>query len=117
VNERYVRRVLRAALLAPDIVEAVLEGRQSPQLSVDKLRFGAPLLSAEQRESFGSDSTSLQHPTPTRSLRASVGAEPPNRGAEKLRLKKCTGRGESADERGQSAQIRAKTNAHSEHSP
>ena len=53
VNERYVSRIFRCAFLAPDIVEAILEGRQPPQLTVEKLRFGAPLLWAEQRESFG----------------------------------------------------------------
>jgi hypothetical protein len=58
VNERYVSRVLRAALLAPDIVEAILVGRQSPQLSVDKLRFGPPLLWDEQRQAFGFGATS-----------------------------------------------------------
>jgi hypothetical protein len=53
VNERYVSRILRCAFLAPDIVEAILEGRQPPQLTVEKLRLGAPLLWAEQRASFG----------------------------------------------------------------
>ena len=59
VNERYVGRVLRFAFLAPDIVSAILEGRQSPQLGVEKLRFGPPLLWAEQRQLFGFGSTSL----------------------------------------------------------
>jgi hypothetical protein len=53
VNERYVSRILSCAFLAPDIVEAILEGRQPPQLTVEKLRFGAPLLWAEQRKQFG----------------------------------------------------------------
>ena len=53
VNERYVGRVLRFSFLAPDIVAAILEGRQPPQLTVEKLRFGPPLLWAEQRKSFG----------------------------------------------------------------
>jgi hypothetical protein len=53
VNERYVSRIFRCAFLAPDIVEAILEGRQPPQLTVEKLRLGAPLLWAEQRASFG----------------------------------------------------------------
>lgn len=53
VNERYVGRVLRSAFLAPDIVRAVLEGCRPTRLSVEKLRFGAPLLWAEQRKLFG----------------------------------------------------------------
>jgi len=53
VNERYVSRILRCAFLPPDIVEAILEGRQPPQLTVEKLRLGAPLLWAEQRKRFG----------------------------------------------------------------
>ena len=53
VTERYVSRILRCAFLAPDIVEAILEGRQPPQLTVEKLRLGAPLLWTEQRKSFG----------------------------------------------------------------
>jgi hypothetical protein len=44
---------LSCAFLAPDIVEAILEGRQPPQLTVEKLRFGASLLWAEQRKQFG----------------------------------------------------------------
>lgn len=53
VNERYVSRIFRCAFLAPDIVAAILEGRQPPQLTVEKLRLGAPLLWAEQRSLFG----------------------------------------------------------------
>jgi hypothetical protein len=53
VTERYVSRIFRCAFLAPDIVEAILEGRQPPQLTVEKLRLGAPLLWTEQRKSFG----------------------------------------------------------------
>ena len=53
VTERYVSRIFRCAFLAPDIVEAILEGRQPSQLTVEKLRLGAPLLWTEQRNSFG----------------------------------------------------------------
>jgi site-specific DNA recombinase len=53
VAERYVSRIFRCAFLAPDIVEAILEGRQPPQLTVENLRLGAPLLWTEQRKSFG----------------------------------------------------------------
>lgn len=58
VTERYVGRILRCAFLAPDIVKAILERRQPPQLSVEKLRFGAPLLWAKQRELLGFDAIS-----------------------------------------------------------
>jgi hypothetical protein len=53
VNERYVSRIFRCAFLAPDLVKAILEGRQPPELTVEKLRLGAPLLWTEQRNSFG----------------------------------------------------------------
>jgi hypothetical protein len=35
INETYVGRVLRLTLLAPDIVDAVLTGRQSPNMQLD----------------------------------------------------------------------------------
>jgi site-specific DNA recombinase len=53
VTERYVSRIFRCAFLAPDIVEAILEGRQPPNLTVEKLRLGAAFLWTEQRNSFG----------------------------------------------------------------
>jgi hypothetical protein len=34
INESYIRRVLRLTLLAPDIVEAILEGRQSAEITL-----------------------------------------------------------------------------------
>jgi hypothetical protein len=37
INESYVCRILRLTLLAPEIVEAILEGRQSPELQIDRL--------------------------------------------------------------------------------
>jgi site-specific DNA recombinase len=66
VNQRYVGRILRSAFLAPDIVQAILEGRQPPQLTVERLRFGVPLLWDEQRRLFGFNPTSLQTPHPAR---------------------------------------------------
>jgi hypothetical protein len=37
VNASYFTRVLRLAYLAPDIVEAIIEGRQPPELTANKL--------------------------------------------------------------------------------
>lgn len=37
INRSYVSRVLRLTLLAPNIVEAILEGRQAPQLTMARL--------------------------------------------------------------------------------
>ena len=45
INESYVGRVLRLTLLAPDIVEAILGGRQPADLQLRRV----PVLWAEQR--------------------------------------------------------------------
>ncbi|MCT4635379.1 MAG: hypothetical protein N4A31_03920 [Rickettsiales bacterium] len=54
LTHAYVGRLLRLNLLAPDVVEAILEGRQPKGLKViDFLRKEIPLLWEEQREKFG----------------------------------------------------------------
>ena len=37
INSSYVSRVLRLTLLAPDIVEAILDGRQGPEITMARL--------------------------------------------------------------------------------
>ncbi|GGG36148.1 MULTISPECIES: hypothetical protein [Hyphomicrobiales] len=48
----YMTRVLRLTLLAPDIVEAILEGRQGPDVTLARLMDGFPKEWEGQRESF-----------------------------------------------------------------
>jgi site-specific DNA recombinase len=53
VTERYIGKVFGCAFLAPDIVEAILEGRQPRDLSFKKLCSNIPLSWIEQRKQFG----------------------------------------------------------------
>jgi site-specific DNA recombinase len=53
MNHRYVDKVLQCAFLAPDIVEAILDGRQPPDLSFTKLIANLPLDWAQQRAQLG----------------------------------------------------------------
>ncbi len=53
LTERYVGRLLRLAFLAPDIVEAVLDGHQSAELELGRLIKGIPLAWDDQRRMFG----------------------------------------------------------------
>ena len=52
INESYVGRVLRLTLLAPDIVEGILGGRQPAGLQLDGLMRRFPVLWAEQRSAL-----------------------------------------------------------------
>ena len=51
VHATYVSRVLRLTLLAPEIVEAILDGRQPAELQLDDLLEGFPLEWEGQRKS------------------------------------------------------------------
>ena len=53
LNEAHVRRILRLAFLAPDIVEAIVEGRQPRTLTVKILLRSIPLAWTDQRASLG----------------------------------------------------------------
>jgi len=48
----YMTRVLRLCLLAPDIVEAILEGRQSPEMKLADLLEPFSMEWDEQNEQF-----------------------------------------------------------------
>ncbi|MDG4602533.1 MAG: hypothetical protein P9C55_07200 [Defluviicoccus sp.] len=49
INASYVSRVLRLTLLAPDIVEAILDGRQPPEMTLAALMQPFPVAWREQR--------------------------------------------------------------------
>ncbi|MEI8154075.1 MAG: hypothetical protein WCG92_21200 [Hyphomicrobiales bacterium] len=53
INETYVGRVLRLTLLAPDIVEAILGGRQPAGLQLDRLLRRFPVGWREQSRILG----------------------------------------------------------------
>jgi site-specific DNA recombinase len=53
LNNAHVRRLLRFGYLAPDIVEAIVEGRQPRSLTVKRLLQGIPCAWPEQRTVFG----------------------------------------------------------------
>src|SRR5271169_2993537 len=53
LSDAHVRRLLRLAYLAPDIVEAIVEGRQPRILTVKLLLKGISLDWADQRAAFG----------------------------------------------------------------
>jgi hypothetical protein len=48
----YMTRVLRLTLLAPDIVEAILDGRQEPKVTLTKVLEPFPVEWAQQQTSF-----------------------------------------------------------------
>lgn len=52
INPSYVSRVLRLALLAPDLIDAILDGQQPPTLTLGKAMKPFPLLWGMQLERF-----------------------------------------------------------------
>lgn len=64
LTPHYVRNVFACAFLAPDIVEAILEGRQPLTLKFEHLYKNIPLSWAEQRREFGFP----QNPRPAKSV-------------------------------------------------
>lgn len=62
INVSYAARILRLNLLAPDIREAILHGRQPRTLKLVDLLAPFPALWSEQREKFGFPPDSLAKP-------------------------------------------------------
>ena len=53
LSDAHVRRILRFGYLAPDIIEAIIEGRQPRSLTVKRLLRCIPCAWADQRAAFG----------------------------------------------------------------
>ena len=55
VGERYVRRLMQLAFLAPEIVQATTAGNQPPELAAEALaeRIDLPLLWTAQKQAVG----------------------------------------------------------------
>jgi hypothetical protein len=53
ISKSYVSRILRLALLAPDIVDAIAAGRTDQGMMLERLERPLPASWAEQREHFG----------------------------------------------------------------
>jgi hypothetical protein len=49
---RYVQRILQLNFLAPDLKEAILEGRQPIELNLENMRLALPLVWEKQRQRF-----------------------------------------------------------------
>ena len=49
VDNSYLARLLRLTLLAPDIIEAIIDGTEPDGLSLERL-YGAPMVWEEQRQ-------------------------------------------------------------------
>jgi hypothetical protein len=52
LSKRYVNRVIRCALIAPDLVERLLDGSQPPDVTLDKLFCNIPADWPLQRQLF-----------------------------------------------------------------
>tara|TARA_B100000315_G_C14240686_1_gene435206 strand:+ start:400 stop:621 length:222 start_codon:yes stop_codon:yes gene_type:complete len=53
-TERYIRKLIRLAFLAPDIIEAILRGIQPPSLTLEHIvGLDLPLSWADQRRKLG----------------------------------------------------------------
>jgi hypothetical protein len=59
ISKSYVSRILRLALLAPDIIEMILEGRSDQALMLEQLERPLPACWSEQRACILEPKTSL----------------------------------------------------------
>ena len=75
IDRSYLGKTLRLTLLAPDIVEAILDGRQPCALALPALLESVPSLWDEQRSSIAETATGLRR-QPDRADRPAVDGHP-----------------------------------------
>jgi hypothetical protein len=61
IDRGYVGSILRLTLLAPDLIEAILDGRQPDGLGLPRLLLPLPLEWPEQRRALGAGVESTRH--------------------------------------------------------
>jgi hypothetical protein len=66
INPSYVSRVLRMTLLAPEIVEAILDGRQEPEMTLEKVMEPLPVDWEDQKRSIHGGHTQCSRETADR---------------------------------------------------
>ena len=64
IDASYVADVLRLTLLAPDIVEMILDGRQPPGWQLHRLRKSFPLEWQAQRDALAADDPAMSRQNP-----------------------------------------------------
>jgi hypothetical protein len=80
VDRRYVARILNLATLAPDIVEAMVNGEEPSGMSLERLMKGIPMEWEEQRKMLGFSSRT-DYPS---QYTFAAGAAPPKKSAPRM---------------------------------
>jgi hypothetical protein len=73
INSSYVSRLLRLTLLAPDIVDAILDGRQPEGMTLPGLMDGVPVAWSEKHRLPGESAPSCDDLAPV--CRGAIGSE------------------------------------------
>jgi hypothetical protein len=71
LDQSYIARTIRLASLAPDIVEAILDGQEPDGLSLKDMRADIPLLWDEQRDQVGGNGDAADSGTSAQSAPSS----------------------------------------------
>jgi hypothetical protein len=70
INPSYISRVMRSTLLSPHLIQAILDGQQTSQLTLPKLMKPFPVTWREQAQHFAADRAPEQSPSAVRNRTA-----------------------------------------------